>query len=181
MAPWIVLGGLALFGWSSGSKVSKGLAVAAAGAGLVVKQLYRYPTHGYQPVEEVTSLLERLDAGPVTGLAMEVRGKVIGRATPGYVLSPDLVIQDQSGSVPLRYWSVRLADDLASASGGSLYPAMTGQFSLYPCPRHDRIIGPAPPPAACWKGHQCGNLETMTRRAIAAEGRGGCCRNCWSA
>jgi Zn-dependent protease with chaperone function len=52
VAPWIVFVGLSLFGWLSGSKVSIGLAVAAAGAGLVVKQLFRYPIHGYQPVEQ---------------------------------------------------------------------------------------------------------------------------------
>jgi hypothetical protein len=51
----------------------------------------------------VTSLLDRLDASPVAGIPVEVRGTIIGREVPGYVLSPDLVIQDGSGFVALRY------------------------------------------------------------------------------
>ena len=34
---------------------------------------------------------------------MNVKGKIIGRGMPGYVLSPDLVVQDSSGFVPLLY------------------------------------------------------------------------------
>ncbi|WP_228395497.1 hypothetical protein, partial [Modestobacter roseus] len=51
----------------------------------------------------VTELLTRLDASPVTGLPVELRGRVIGRGTPGYALSPDLVVQDDSGFVPVLY------------------------------------------------------------------------------
>ena len=40
---------------------------------------------------------------PVAGIPVEVRGRVIGRGIPGYVLSPDLVIADDSGFVPLAY------------------------------------------------------------------------------
>jgi hypothetical protein len=54
-------------------------------------------------VEEITSLLERLDAGPLAGFPVEVRGWVVGRGSPGYLLSPDLVVQDQSGFVPLLW------------------------------------------------------------------------------
>ena len=56
-----------------------------------------------RPQPRVTALLTRLDASPATGLAVELRGQVIGRATPGYVLSPDLVVQDESGFVPISY------------------------------------------------------------------------------
>ncbi len=83
--------------------VSIGLALAVAGGGLVLKQLLRYPTHGHQPVPEITSLLERLEAGPVAGIPVEVRGRIIGRGFPGYLLSPDMVVQDQSGFVPLLW------------------------------------------------------------------------------
>ena len=55
------------------------------------------------PVDEVTSLLERLDASPVAGIGVNVKGKIIGRGMPGYVLSPDLVVQDESGFVPILY------------------------------------------------------------------------------
>ncbi len=58
---------------------------------------------GHQPVDRVTSLLERLDASPAFGLPVSVRGRVLGRGAPGYVLSPDLVVQDESGFVPVLY------------------------------------------------------------------------------
>ena len=51
----------------------------------------------------MASLLERLDASPIGGIAVDVRGQIIGRGFPGYVLSPDLVVQDASGFVPLLY------------------------------------------------------------------------------
>jgi Zn-dependent protease with chaperone function len=102
LAPWVILVALLGFGMFTGSAASVGLALLAAGILLFVKQQVRYPTR-FEPVDEVTSLLERLDGGPVGGIGVELRGSVIGRGTPGYVLSPDLVIQDGSGFVPLLY------------------------------------------------------------------------------
>jgi hypothetical protein len=102
IAPWAILVPLVLFGLFRGSLTSIGLALALAGLLLFVKQQVRYPS-AFAPVKEVTSLLERLDAGPVAGIGVELRGHIIGRATPGYVLSPDLVLQDESGFVALLY------------------------------------------------------------------------------
>jgi Zn-dependent protease with chaperone function len=102
VAPWAILILLAFFGLFTGSLFSVGLALAVAGGLLFVKQNVRYPGT-FTPAPEVTALLERLDASPVKGIGVEVRGTVIGRGFPGYVLSPDLVIQDQSGFVPLAY------------------------------------------------------------------------------
>jgi Zn-dependent protease with chaperone function len=103
VAPWAVLIPLVLFGWFTGSPFSIGLALAVAGVLFFVKQRVRYPLSGHTPVGEVAGLLERLDASPITGIPVELRGQVIGRGMPGYVLSPDLVIQDSSGFVPLLY------------------------------------------------------------------------------
>ena len=102
VAPWVILVLLAGFGLFTGSLFSVGLALAVAGGLLFVKQNVRYPG-SFTPAPEVTALLERLDASPVKGIPVEVRGTVIGRGFPGYVLSPDLVIQDRSGFVPLAY------------------------------------------------------------------------------
>jgi Zn-dependent protease with chaperone function len=102
VAPWAILVPLVLFGAFTGSRFSIGLALTLAGALLFVKQSVRYPS-GSQPTDEVASLLERLDASPVGGIAVDVRGQIIGRGFPGYVLSPDLVVQDASGFVPLLY------------------------------------------------------------------------------
>jgi Zn-dependent protease with chaperone function len=103
IGPWVLVAAMVGFGAFTHSLVAIGLAIAIAGAGLLVKQLLRYPTHTAEPVEEVTSLLERLDAGPLAGIPVEVTGWIIGRGTPGYLLSPDMVIQDQSGFVPLLW------------------------------------------------------------------------------
>src|SRR5262249_4657588 len=74
----------------------------ATGTALFVLQHRRCPS-GFTSVAAVASLLERLDAGPVSGIPIEVRGRVMGRGVPGYVLSPDLVLEDDSGFVPLIY------------------------------------------------------------------------------
>jgi Zn-dependent protease with chaperone function len=98
---WALLLVMVFFGVFTHSTTAVGLALALAGGGLLYKQLVRYPMHAEQPQLEITSLLERLDAGPVAAIPVEVQGRVIGRGTPGYLLSPDMVVQDQSGFVPL--------------------------------------------------------------------------------
>jgi len=101
-APWVVLVAMVVLGVGLGSAVSVGLGLAVAGVLFFVKQQLRYPTK-FEHVGEVTSLLERLDASPVAGIGVELHGQIIGRGFPGYVLSPDLVVQDTSGFVPLLY------------------------------------------------------------------------------
>jgi Zn-dependent protease with chaperone function len=101
VAPWVLLLA-ALFGAFAGSLAALGLALIAAGALFVLKQSLRYPG-GFRPEGEIAGLLERLDAGPVTAIPVEVRGTIIGRGMPGFVLSPDMVVQDTSGFVPLHY------------------------------------------------------------------------------
>ena len=102
IAPWIVLV-LAIVGGVLQSVFSVGLAVALSGCLFLWKQRIRYPTTTFEPVDEVTALLERVDASPIAGIGVNVKGKIIGRGMPGYVLSPDLVVQDSSGFVPLLY------------------------------------------------------------------------------
>ncbi|MGI9021809.1 MAG: M48 family metalloprotease [Acidimicrobiales bacterium] len=103
VAPWAVLLPLVLFGWFTQSLFSIGLALVAAGALFFVKQNVRYPGGPAATTSEVAGLLERMDAGPVAGLPVEIHGQVIGRGMPGYVLSPDMVVQDRSGFLPLLY------------------------------------------------------------------------------
>jgi hypothetical protein len=78
-------------------------AATVLGVGLLLLTAFQRPLVRSRPVDRVTSLLTRLDASPVTGLPVEVRGRVIGRGMPGYRLSPDLVVQDDSGFVPVLY------------------------------------------------------------------------------
>jgi Zn-dependent protease with chaperone function len=102
VAPWAVLALMLLFGAFTGSALSIGAALVVAGVLLFLKQQMRYPTD-HKPVDEITSLLERIDASPVKGIPVRLAGKVMGRGMPGYVLSPDLVIQDDTGFVTLQY------------------------------------------------------------------------------
>jgi hypothetical protein len=102
LAPYAVAVPFVFFGAFTGSALSIGFALLAAGVLFLAKQQLRFPP-GHQPVEEVASLLERLDAGPMAGIPVEVRGRIIGRGFPGYRLSPDLVVEDDSGFVPLAY------------------------------------------------------------------------------
>lgn len=102
VAPWVLVIGALVFGMMPASRFGAGLAVAFAGLLFFVKQQFRYPAD-HQPADDIAGLLERLDAGPVAGIPVTVKGQVIGRGMPGYILSPDLVIADDSGFVPLLY------------------------------------------------------------------------------
>jgi Zn-dependent protease with chaperone function len=102
VAPWVLVIGALVFGMMPESRFGAGLAVAFAGLLFFVKQQFRYPAD-HQPVDEIAGLLERLDAGPVAGIPVTVRGQIIGRGMPGYILSPDLVVADDTGFVPLLY------------------------------------------------------------------------------
>lgn len=74
-----------------------------AGVILVARALRRVPLTGFVEVSHLTSLLGRMDASPVTGIPVRIRGQVLGRGMPGYVFSPDLVVADTSGFVPVLY------------------------------------------------------------------------------
>jgi Zn-dependent protease with chaperone function len=102
VAPYAILVPLVFFGAFTGSAVAIGFALCGAGVLFFLKQQLRYPT-GHDFVPEVAGLLDRVDAGPMGGLPVEVKGRIIGRGFPGYRLSPDLVLEDQSGFVPLVY------------------------------------------------------------------------------
>jgi len=101
VAPWVVLISVLGFGVLDRSAEAIGLALVSAGALLLVKQALRYPT-AYEPAR-IADLLHRLDASPVRGIPVEISGRVVGRGFPGYVLSPDLVVQDETGFLPLLY------------------------------------------------------------------------------
>ncbi|MEU2351108.1 M48 family metalloprotease [Modestobacter sp. NPDC049651] len=89
--------------WGSHSWLLLAQAATVGGAALFVRTSFQRPLLPSRPQPRVASLLTRLDANPVTGLPVEVHGRVVGRGTPGYVLSPDVVVQDGSGFVPVLY------------------------------------------------------------------------------
>ena len=99
----LAAGLVAVAAWGTHSYVLLAQAALVAGIALFVRAAFAHPLGQPRPVDRVTSLLERLDASPVTGLPVSIRGRVTGRGMPGYVLSPDLVVQDDSGFVAVLY------------------------------------------------------------------------------
>ena len=104
ISPWLVLIAAVAIGAGFQSRLSVGLALVTAGGLLLAKQARKYPDD-FAP-SEVTPLLSRLDASPVAGIPVELRGELIGRADAGNLLSPDLVLQDSTGFVPLARFSL---------------------------------------------------------------------------
>ncbi len=92
-----------LLAWRSSNNVLLAQAAVGLGVALLVRTAFAHWPGPVQPVDRVAALLRRMDASSVRGLPVSVRGRVIGRGCPGYVLSPDLVIQDDSGFLPIRY------------------------------------------------------------------------------
>lgn len=92
-----------LVAWGSDDWLLLAQAATVGGVALLVRTAMARPI-GRHPVRpRITELLDRLDAGPVSGIPVEIRGRVVGRGAPGYVLSADLVVQDDSGFVPVLY------------------------------------------------------------------------------
>ena len=104
ISPWLLLIAAVALGAGMQSRLSTGLALVTAGGLLLAKQPRKYLSD-FSP-SEVTPLLGRLDASPVAGIPVDYAGALIGRADAGNVLSPDLVLQDCTGFVPLARFSL---------------------------------------------------------------------------
>lgn len=74
-----------------------GLALGAAG-----RMRFAYPS-GAWPEGSVAGLLKQVKVSGVRPIPVSLKGIVIGRGSPGYVLGEDLVVQDATGFVVLDY------------------------------------------------------------------------------
>ncbi|GAB3314492.1 hypothetical protein GCM10027451_29500 [Geodermatophilus aquaeductus] len=92
-----------LLAWSQDHWLLLAQAATVGGLALLARTALQRPLRNAQPTDRIASLLPRLDANPASGIPVEVRGHVTGRGMPGYVLSPDVVVQDDSGFVPVLY------------------------------------------------------------------------------
>jgi Zn-dependent protease with chaperone function len=102
--PWVALATSALLLWADQASLFAAVLLTGSGALFAAAQARRYP-FPHAPVDEVTGLLERLGAGPVHGIPVEVHGRIVGRDMPGYLFGSDLVLEDRSGIVALDYRS----------------------------------------------------------------------------
>jgi Zn-dependent protease with chaperone function len=79
-----------------------GAGLIGFGLGTVGQILYRYPSE--TPKEMSTlGLMEDVYASPIRGKRRLLEGKIVGRGIPGYIFSKDLMFQDRTGLIYLRY------------------------------------------------------------------------------
>ena len=102
--PWVTAPALALFATLLLSPAAAlGAALLGFGVGYLGRTMFTYHNDtGYAPAS-VAALLKVVKVSPVRGVAAELKGTVIGRGTPGFVLSEDVVLQDKTGIVFLDY------------------------------------------------------------------------------
>jgi hypothetical protein len=69
----------------------------------LLKLFYRYPSFKNTAPTTVLDLMSNLYASPVRGRPAQLSGSVIGRGTPGYIFSEDMMMQDSTGLMYLDY------------------------------------------------------------------------------
>ncbi len=106
--PWILAAAAAASNYFSGVQGCLGwLGTAAGGAagwavGNLLRLWFKYGG-GFCPDMTVSALLKKVKVSAVRGVPAALRGKVIGRGVPGFILSEDLVLQDETGFILLDY------------------------------------------------------------------------------
>ena len=79
------------------------------GLGYLYKLYFRYPTSIY-PEMSVETLLHQVKVSDIRPIPCTVKGTVRGKGVPGYIMSDDLVLQDNTGIIfldhrqPLAIW-----------------------------------------------------------------------------
>jgi Zn-dependent protease with chaperone function len=74
----------------------------AMAAGILLKTRFSYPFSGLLDYT-VSSLLKKVKVSSVRGIPVRLKGRILGRGIPGYVLSEDLVLRDETGVIFLDY------------------------------------------------------------------------------
>lgn len=72
------------------------------GLGIIAQVFYRYPA---EISKETTTLelMEDIYASPIRGKKRLLDGKIVGRGIPGLIFSKDMMFQDKTGLIYLRY------------------------------------------------------------------------------
>lgn len=102
--PWIfaALGAFAAFSFGIKGWPLFGALLAGWGLGNLISARFSYQGHFF-PEMEVASLLKQVKVSGIRGVPCKLKGKIIGRGVPGYILSEDLVLQDETGYIFLDY------------------------------------------------------------------------------
>lgn len=102
--PWTfaALGAFAAFSFGIKGWPLFGALLAGWGLGNLIRTRFSYRGHFF-PEMEVASLLKQVKVSGIRGVPCKLKGKIIGRGVPGYILSEDLVLQDETGYIFLDY------------------------------------------------------------------------------
>lgn len=76
--------------------------IAVVGLALLLKAFYRYPKSGFSDAS-VLSLMSNVYASPIRGIPSKLSGRLVGRGTPGFIFSEDMMLQDKTGLLYLDY------------------------------------------------------------------------------
>ena len=79
-----------------------GIGLIAYGLSLFLRLRYSHKDSGYKETK-VSDLLGEVKVSNIKSVPCIIKGEIIGRGTPGYVLSEDLVIKDDTGIMLLDY------------------------------------------------------------------------------
>jgi hypothetical protein len=102
--PWLLAAGTVVSNYFAGIKGPQAWWGAAAGWGVgnLLRLWFKYQG-GFCADMTVSALLKKVKVSGVRGVPAALRGKVIGRGVPGYIISEDLVLQDATGFILLDY------------------------------------------------------------------------------
>lgn len=92
---------VAVLGYDA-SQTSICLALALTFAASLLKTLYRYPTKRFDE-NKVSDLLQEVKVSGVTPIPCCIKGKLMGKGTPGFMFSEDFVLEDETGIMYLDY------------------------------------------------------------------------------
>lgn len=118
MAPFLLpLVYLAVTAWTTGGftdcapkSVIAGV-LFSLGAGMLIRMGFAYNSEAF-PEMCVAALLKHVKVSAVRPVPCTLKGRVIGRGVPGYILSDDFVMRDDTGIIfldmrqPLRIWEI---------------------------------------------------------------------------
>ncbi len=76
--------------------------VAGFSLGSLFKTWFSYKT-GFYPDMTVSAALKKVKVSAVRGIPIALKGQVIGRGVPGYIISSSMVMQDATGFIFLDY------------------------------------------------------------------------------
>ncbi|MBI5239042.1 MAG: M48 family metalloprotease [Elusimicrobia bacterium] len=102
--PWLLAAAAVFSNHLSGIGGPQGWWGAAAGWGVgnLLRLWFKYGG-GFCPDLNVCALLKKVKVSAVRGVPAALQGRIIGRGVPGFILSEDLVLQDQTGFILLDY------------------------------------------------------------------------------